>query len=646
MATAKQVITKKYALYNGDCLKVLPELPDESVGFSVYSPPFASLYSYSDAEADMGNCKTYDEFLEHYSFLVKELYRLLLPGRIVAVHCMDMPTHKSSGEEIGISDFPGDLVRCHTKHGFIYHSRFAIWKDPLIAAVRTHAIGLAHKQIVKDSTMCRTGILDYILAFRKPGENPIPVEHKTGLTEYHGAEKVPNGLDRFLGHEDQATNKRSHWIWQRYASPVWMDIRQTKVLPYRQGRENDDERHICLARESLVLTKEHGYIPIQDVQVDDSVLTHLGRWRPVVAVRNNGVRKVSQLSAHGVPELKLTPDHKVWVRKSGWVRERDGAEKAIPKWIAADQCVDGFVNLKLPEVDSSVSKSNQLVWWIVGRWLADGHWGESRNSISITCGEHKMKFLTEKIGSYAGTTHYTGTAYQIRIKDRDRELREIISRCGKGASGKHLPPEAYSLPVEHASALLEGYLSGDGHFLPDRKRWMASSVSKPLLLGIAMIVQRVHGAIASVYAGRPARDSEIQGRDIKCKQDWALSFDLPGEGRRSPFIIDDGAWKRVRSVVPVGESEVWDIQVADDASFTAEGCIVHNCPLQTDVIERCLELWSTKGDTVLTPFMGVGSEVYCAVRGGRKGIGVELKASYFRQAVQNVESLKNKSKMV
>lgn len=245
MAAIKQEITKRYALYNGDCMEVLPSIPDDSVGLSVYSPPFASLYSYSDSPKDMGNSKTYAEFLQHYSFLVEQLYRVLMPGRIVAVHCMDMPTFKSTGDEIGMLDFPGDLLRCHINGGFIYHSRHAIWKDPLIAAVRTHAIGLAHKQIVKDSTMCRTGMLDYILAFRKPGENPKPVEHKSGLTEYFGSTKIPQELDSFLGHEEQKTNKRSHWIWQKYASPVWTDIRQTKVLPFREGREHDDERHIC-----------------------------------------------------------------------------------------------------------------------------------------------------------------------------------------------------------------------------------------------------------------------------------------------------------------------------------------------------------------------------------------------------------------
>lgn len=248
----KQVITDRYALYNGDCCEVVPSLPEESVGFAVFSPPFADLYSYSDAQEDMGNCSDYKDFFAHFGFLVESLYRVMVPGRVVAVHCMDLPTFKRNGEEIGQKDFPGDIIRCFQKRGFIYHSRFVIWKDPLLAATRTKAIGLAHKQICKDSALCRTGIPDYVLAFRKPGENPKPVAHPKGLTAYHGSRPVPRNLDKeFLGpmdtHNpyDSRKDKRSHWIWQQYASPVWFDIRQENVLPYRKARDKDDQRHIC-----------------------------------------------------------------------------------------------------------------------------------------------------------------------------------------------------------------------------------------------------------------------------------------------------------------------------------------------------------------------------------------------------------------
>jgi len=159
---------------------------------------------------------------------------------------MDLPTFKTRGEEIGIRDFPGDIIRSFIKFGFIYHCpRITIWKDPLIAATRTHAIGLAHKQVVKDSAMVRSGIPDCIVAFRKPGVNPKPIEHAKAPSIYYGSRSIPRKLDGFVDHNDMRTNKRSHWIWQQYASPVWFDIRQSRVLPYRQARDGDDEKHIC-----------------------------------------------------------------------------------------------------------------------------------------------------------------------------------------------------------------------------------------------------------------------------------------------------------------------------------------------------------------------------------------------------------------
>lgn len=172
-----------------------------------------------------------------------------------------------------------------------------------------------------------------------------------------------------------------------------------------------------------------------------------------------------------------------------------------------------------------------------------------------------------------------------------------------------------------------------------------TSVSRELLLGLAFLAQRTHRSIASVYPGRPEHMGEIQGRKVNCKQEWVMSFDIPKEdGRVKHFILEDGAWKKVRSIKDVGEKETWNLRVEEDESFTAEGCIVKNCPLQLDVIERCLELWSTADDVVLTPFMGVGSEVYVAVKNGRRGVGVELKPSYFRQAVRNVRVAARKAK--
>lgn len=253
MSVQKQVVTDRYAIYQGDCCEVMSELPGDSVGFSVFSPPFADLFAYSDSDADMGNSRSYEEFFDHFGFLVRELQRVMIPGRIVAVHCMDLPTFKVRGGEMGLRDFPGDIVRLFERNDFVFTSRHCIWKDPLVAATRTKAIGLAHKQIVKDSSVCRMGIPDYVLAFRKRGDNPKLIAHPQGLVEYHGAKAVPHHLDRFIGwNGEQKKNKRSHWIWQRYASPVWDDIRQGKVLPYVKARDKDDERHICPLQTDVV----------------------------------------------------------------------------------------------------------------------------------------------------------------------------------------------------------------------------------------------------------------------------------------------------------------------------------------------------------------------------------------------------------
>jgi len=220
--------------YNGDCVDVINAVPDDTVHLSVFSPPFADLYSYSDSPRDMGNCKDYAEFFEHFGVLVEQLLRVTMPGRICAVHCMDIPSMKERDGVIGVKDFSGDIIRCFASFGWVYHSRTLIWKDPLIEATRTKAIGLMHKQLCKDSTMSRCGLPDYMLAFRKPGENPLPVSHPDGLTDYFGSED-PGGVGI----------KRSHNIWRAYASPVWMDVRQTLTLSKANARDEKDEKHVC-----------------------------------------------------------------------------------------------------------------------------------------------------------------------------------------------------------------------------------------------------------------------------------------------------------------------------------------------------------------------------------------------------------------
>jgi len=254
MAVKNQEITKHYALYNGDCIEVMGALRDESVHLSIYSPPFCGLYNYSSDERDLSNCRSYQEFFTHYGFVVAELSRVTMPGRISAVHVMDVPG-RGNGETAkmgcgantgtGLIDFPGDVIRLHEKHGFTFAGRRAIWKEPLGVRLRTMAKGLAHAQIVDDSTLTDVASADYLLMFRKRGENPVPVTHPTGLHEYAGEREMPLELRKYKGWTGKQTENRfSHWIWRQYASSVWDDIRIERVLPYKESRDPEDERHV------------------------------------------------------------------------------------------------------------------------------------------------------------------------------------------------------------------------------------------------------------------------------------------------------------------------------------------------------------------------------------------------------------------
>lgn len=242
-----QVITDKYAIYNGDCVEVVSGIPSNSVGFSIFSPPFASLYTYSNSDRDMGNVKDDAEFFNHFKFLVSELFRVMKPGRLVAFHCMNLPTSKARDGYIGIKDFRGDLIRAFQDHGFIYHSEVCIWKDPVIAMQRTKALGLLHKQVKKDSSMSRQGIPDYLVVMRKPGENDTPVAGE--FTHYAGEQSLNNFIEREYC-DGRKVQERGEFgtsvdVWQHYASPVWFDINQTNTLQFQTARDSDDERHIC-----------------------------------------------------------------------------------------------------------------------------------------------------------------------------------------------------------------------------------------------------------------------------------------------------------------------------------------------------------------------------------------------------------------
>ena len=261
MNTKDQIITPDYAIYCSDCMEVMPTIPDESVDMSVYSPPFAGLYNYSSSERDFSNCENKEQFLDQYEFLISEIARVTKPGRVTAVHCTDVFDNSCR-----LWDFPHEIIRLHEKYGFQYRNRITIWKEPLKVRMRTMVKSLMHKLIVEDSTQCFTAMPDYVLVFTKKGDNAVPVTHPNGLKRYFGETPIlPNILRAFNNaneskftetelweylkntykdHEDPKSNKLSHYIWQRYASSVWDDIRIDNVLPFRDSREEDDEKHV------------------------------------------------------------------------------------------------------------------------------------------------------------------------------------------------------------------------------------------------------------------------------------------------------------------------------------------------------------------------------------------------------------------
>lgn len=274
MNCIEQVVEENYALYRGDCVEVLRGLPDASVGYSIFSPPFASLYTYSNSPRDMGNVRNDAEFFEHFDFLIAELRRVMKPGRNVSFHCMDMPSSKERDGVIGLKDFPGDLLRAFERHGFIFHAKATIWKDPVTAMTRTKALGLLHKSIRERSEMTRMGIPDYLITVRAPGESDPHVTHT--------AEEFPVSL------------------WQKIASPVWMDIDASDTLQFRSAREHDDERHICplqleVIRRGILLWTNPGDIvlsPFGGIGSEPYTAVEMGRKAVAVELKESYYRQM------------------------------------------------------------------------------------------------------------------------------------------------------------------------------------------------------------------------------------------------------------------------------------------------------------------------------------------------------------------
>ena len=243
MGVKDQELTDDYAVYHGDCKEVMEDLADGIADLSVYSPPFCGLYHYSSSARDLSNADSYEDFFKHYQFVVKEIFRLTKAGRCTAVHCMDTPSGNSGCDHI--VDFPGDIIRLHESEGFHYIARHCIWKEPFAVRCRTMQKNLAHKTAVDDSIYCGVASADYLLIFRKDGENKTPVSHNRGLLCYYGERKMPAELLSYRDYQGKQTeNIFSHWIWRQYASSFWDDVRPKNTLDYKEGRDEDDEKHI------------------------------------------------------------------------------------------------------------------------------------------------------------------------------------------------------------------------------------------------------------------------------------------------------------------------------------------------------------------------------------------------------------------
>ncbi|CAN5564569.1 hypothetical protein BH24ACT5_BH24ACT5_15510 [soil metagenome] len=676
---------------NNDCVLETGLIADATVDLIVTSIPFANHYEYTPSFNDFGHTDDNDHFWAQMDYLTPDLLRVLAPGRIYACHVKDriLFGNVTGAGASTVSPFHAEAIMHGRKHGFDYMGMITVVTDVVRENNQTYRLGWSEQ--AKDGTKMGVGSPEYILLFRRPqsdrskGYADVPVakdkaDYTRSSWQVDAHAFWRSGGDRPIKPDEWATmgaeqvgrlfsqlSMTEVYDWASHIEigdaldeqgrlpatfmqlapgswhpDVWHDIARMLTLNTEQSRKAQ-ALHVCLARGSLVLTRA-GYKPIQEVAVGEHVLTHRGRWRPVLAVQNTGVRPVVEVRAQGVPGVTLTPDHKMWtraVRDLPWSRHHSRAEagRTEPRWVEAADTVGSYVNLKLPPTEAP-STPDPVFWWTVGRWLADGHI-DKRGGAHISCGRHKLADLQARLERFGGNPERDpGTCYQVLLRDPGGELRRTLKACGHGAGGKHLPPEAYTLPAAEARALLDGYLSGDGHYLPDRSRWTASSVSRELMLGMAMLAQRAHGAVASIYPGRPPGTAVIEGRTVTTRQDWILCFDLPDGTRRKglPFLLDDGAWKKVRSAAPAGEVETWNLRVDEDESYTAEGCVVKNCPLQFDIVDRLIGRYSNPGELIYDPFGGLFTVPFRALHLGRRGRAAELNPQYFLDGVKYLQS--------
>lgn len=342
-----QEITEQYALYNGDAVDVLASLPDKSIDLSIYSPPFSGegrqggLYHYSSSPRDLSNTKTYAEFLENYEFIITEMARVTKPGRMSAVHCMDVP--RDGANICSYTDFPGDIIRLHEKHGFEYTPRIVIWKEPLAVRNRTMSKALAHRQVCEDSTKINVAAADYLIPFRRKGDNKTPVAHPVGLLSYAGERVIPHELQNWKGHEGKQTENRfSHWIWRQYASSIWDDIRIDNVVAFEGAKDPQDERHphplqLDVIERAVILWSNPGEV----------VLT------PFMGVGSEAVGAVSNGRKAIGAELK-TSYYKQAVRNISGAEKKIGDQMEIP--------IDAYPPLPIVAGDKSKVEEEVSIW--------------------------------------------------------------------------------------------------------------------------------------------------------------------------------------------------------------------------------------------------------------------------------------------
>lgn len=677
--------SQNWTAVNNDCVIETENMDANSVDLIVTSIPFANHYEYTPSYNDFGHTDNNDHFWKQMDFLTPNLLKVLRPGRIYACHVKDRINFGNvTGAGIPtVSPFHAEALFHGIKHGFDYMGMITVVTDVVRENNQTYRLGWS--EMCKDGSKMGVGSPEYILLFHKPqtdrtrGYADDPIKHTKDQYSRARWQVDAHAFWRSSGNRQLSVNELSamgpdrlsklftKWSLQnvydydshieigealeaRGSLPatfmsiapgsnhpdVWQDVNRMITSNSLQAQKGK-QLHVCLAEGSKVLTKENGYVPIECVNEGDEVLTHMGRWRRVLVSRSTGARETVNVKGQGF-SITVTPDHKLWARSGKGKKSRNYATSHDPEWTEAQHVGSDYLNLKLAPVEPS--DVDERTWWIVGRWLADGHI-DGRGTAVISCGNHKIDALSERLGEFGGNPfRVTGNSCtQIALKDPDRKVRDIISRCGKLAHGKHLPAEAFTLEPKLAKALLDGYLSGDGHFVKSRSTWTASSVSRDLLLGMVSLVQRAYGAVATLCASKPPAVHTIEGRLVQSKQLWVMSFTLPDKAvNKTPFILDDGSWRKVRFIEPAGLKLTWCLRVEEDESFTAEGCVVKNCPLQWDIVDRLIERYSNPGDVVFDPFGGLGTVSLRAVKVGRRGMHVELNSGYWSDGVQYLKA--------